>query len=67
MVKTDTIYPVLVVQDKCPLTAVRALALHAQNLTTPLGAEPTSTPGVCHRAADAIYNVVEEILMSLNN
>lgn len=45
MVKTDTIYT---------LPAVRALALHAQGLTAPAGAEPVPT-------SDAIYNVVEQI------
>ena len=45
MVKTATVYP---------LAAVRALALHAQALTTQPGAEPPPTP-------DAIYDIVEQI------
>ena len=45
MVRTDTIYT---------LAAVRALALHAQGLTAPAGAERAPT-------CDAIYNVVEQI------
>ena len=45
MVQTSTVYP---------LAAVRALALHAQALTTPNGAEPKPTP-------DTIYNIVEQI------
>ena len=45
MAKSDTVYP---------LAAVRALALHAQALTTPAGAEPPPTP-------DAICEVVERL------
>lgn len=37
-----------------PLHALRALALHSQGLTTPLGEEPTPTP-------DAIYDLVERL------
>jgi len=37
-----------------PLTAVRALALHAHGLTTPLGAEPAPTP-------DTIANTVTQL------
>ena len=45
MTDTTTIYP---------LTAVRTLALHAQGLTTPPGAEPVPTP-------NAIYDVVAQL------
>jgi uncharacterized protein YcaQ len=45
MPKTDAVYP---------LSAVRALALHAQGLTTPNGAEPPAT-------LEAIYNVVAQL------
>lgn len=37
-----------------PLSAIRALALHAQGLAAPLGSEPAP-------ALDAIYNVVERL------
>lgn len=42
------------IRNTYPLSALRALALHAQQLTTPHGQTPTPTP-------DAIYDVVEQI------
>jgi len=48
----DAMPPVL--PSPLSLSAVRALALHAQGLTTPNGAEPDPTP-------DAIYRAVEQV------